>query len=151
MKPFDLEAAKRGEPIVTRDGREAKFIAHVPEATNEYNRVVFLVEGDLYVRPTSGLIKQKTTFSELDLFMASPPMRSINGYEYPEPVREPLKDGQTYWIPFICEDELTYIDGYRWTDNWTDRFWLKRGLIHLTREAAEAHARAIILAGGGEP
>ena len=31
MKPFDLEAAKRGEPIVTRDGREAKFIAHVPE------------------------------------------------------------------------------------------------------------------------
>ena len=27
MKPFDLEAAKRGEPIITRDGVEAHFIA----------------------------------------------------------------------------------------------------------------------------
>lgn len=26
MKPFDLEAAKRGEPIVTRDGRETFFV-----------------------------------------------------------------------------------------------------------------------------
>ena len=32
MKPFDLEAAKRGEPIVTRGGEAAKFIAHVPDA-----------------------------------------------------------------------------------------------------------------------
>lgn len=31
MKPFDLEAAKRGEPLITRDGRPAKFVAHVPE------------------------------------------------------------------------------------------------------------------------
>jgi len=28
MKPFDLEAAKRGEPIITRDGVEAHFVAH---------------------------------------------------------------------------------------------------------------------------
>ena len=27
MKPFDLEAAKRGEPIITRDGVEAHFVA----------------------------------------------------------------------------------------------------------------------------
>ncbi len=32
MKPFNLEAAKSGAPIVTRDGREARFIAYVPEA-----------------------------------------------------------------------------------------------------------------------
>lgn len=26
MKPFDLEAAKRGEPVVTRDGRPVRII-----------------------------------------------------------------------------------------------------------------------------
>lgn len=28
MKPFDLEAAKRGEPVCTRDGRPVVFGAH---------------------------------------------------------------------------------------------------------------------------
>lgn len=40
-RPFDLEAAKRGEPIICRDGLPAKFIAHVPEGGN-YHRVAFL-------------------------------------------------------------------------------------------------------------
>ena len=40
MKPFDLEAAKRGEPIQCRDGRPVKFIGHVPEA-HDHNRIVF--------------------------------------------------------------------------------------------------------------
>lgn len=45
MKPFDLEAAKRGEPIQTRDGRKARFVAHVPEAATQ-RRVIALVYGD---------------------------------------------------------------------------------------------------------
>lgn len=44
MKPFDLEAAKSGAPIVTRDGREARFIAHVPEFDEEY-RVIVQISG----------------------------------------------------------------------------------------------------------
>ncbi|WP_042298993.1 hypothetical protein [Paraburkholderia kururiensis] len=43
MKPFDLEAAKRGEPLVTRDGRKAVFIAHVPEF-DKAHRVVCRIE-----------------------------------------------------------------------------------------------------------
>jgi hypothetical protein len=42
MKPFDLEAAKRGEPIQTRDGRPAKFIAYVPEAKKSRRVIVFI-------------------------------------------------------------------------------------------------------------
>lgn len=44
MKPFDLEAAKRGEPIQTRGGRPVNFIAHVPEA-EESDRIVVLEAG----------------------------------------------------------------------------------------------------------
>ena len=42
MKPFDLEAAKRGEPICDRAGNPVRFIAHVPEATNPGKRVIVL-------------------------------------------------------------------------------------------------------------
>lgn len=44
-KPFDLEAAKLGKPLVTRDGRPARFVAHVPEATPAYQVVAF-IEGN---------------------------------------------------------------------------------------------------------
>lgn len=44
MKPFDLEAAKRGEPIQCC-GLSAKFIAHVPEAAS-YEQVLYLAHGN---------------------------------------------------------------------------------------------------------
>lgn len=44
-KPFDLEAARNGAPIITRAGRKAKFIAHVPQC-REDARVIVLIEGD---------------------------------------------------------------------------------------------------------
>ena len=69
MKQFDLEAAKRGEPIQLRDGRPAKFIAHVPEAL-EHNRIVFLLEGFLCRAYESGRIHDLFE-KKSDLFMAT--------------------------------------------------------------------------------
>lgn len=68
MKPFSLEAAKRGEPIVTRDGTPARFIAHIPEAT-EQNRVVILIEECVYCNNEHGAY-HKEFESVIDLFMA---------------------------------------------------------------------------------
>lgn len=150
MKPFDLEAAKRGEPIVTRDGRKARFVAHIPEAPDAHKVIAFIEDGLPETFSSEGIFHIASGKTSLDLFMAPPPMRSIKGYEYPEPVREPLEIGQRYWIPLAEEDDLTYAEGYEWGDSEVDMVWLKRGLIQLTREAAEAHARAIILASGGE-
>ena len=146
MKPFDLEAAKRGKPIVTRDGRPVKFIAHVPEAKSEI--IVCMIGGEVLLFQDSGAFVSTCVPEHLDLFMAPPPMRSINGHEYPEPVREPLGVGQKY---FLADPEYKIrVIKYYWTDSDVDLLWLKRGLIHLTREAAEAHSRAIILASGCE-
>lgn len=44
LKPFDLEAAKRGVPLITRDGRKVEFITYLPEA-KEGHRVVVFIEG----------------------------------------------------------------------------------------------------------
>lgn len=47
MKPFNLEAAKRGEPMITTTGLIAKFVAHIPEAQPD-DRVVVLVDGQVW-------------------------------------------------------------------------------------------------------
>ena len=41
-KPFNLELAIAGHPLTTRDGREAKFIAYVPEAGYSDKLVVLI-------------------------------------------------------------------------------------------------------------
>jgi hypothetical protein len=67
---------------------------------------------------------------------------NINGFEVPEPVREPLEYGQEYYIPTIAGD-LMVAALFAWYDNDHDR-WLEKGIIHLTKEAAEIHAKALL-------
>lgn len=115
MKPFDLEAAKRGEPLITRDGRPAKFVAYVPEADGSHCVVVFIDGTKIpMILTKSGKFYDTDVENGADLFMAPPPMRSINRYEYPEPMRKPLEKGQKYWIAFILEDEITSPAGFVW-------------------------------------
>ena len=52
MKPFDLEAAKRGEPIVCRDGTPAKFVRHDPELGHA--GLIVIVDGCVQQRFTDG-------------------------------------------------------------------------------------------------
>lgn len=81
MKPFDLEAAKRGEPIVTRDGRVVKFVAYVPEAVFPH-RLVVLVDGFI-VRLYETGVTYTNCDSESDLFMA-PKKRTVWVNLYPD-------------------------------------------------------------------
>ena len=66
MKPFDLEAAKRGEPIQCRDGTPVKFIAHVPDAYNGPKVVAMRDKGVIYIWHESGeFVKDEKTDSDL--------------------------------------------------------------------------------------
>lgn len=82
-RPFDLEAAKAGAPLVTRDGRKARFLAHVPEARSDC-RVVAYIEGESGMRefPESGAAR-KHTGPNGDLFMAPKPKRTVWVNFYP--------------------------------------------------------------------
>lgn len=65
---------------------------------------------------------------------------NINGHQVPEPVREPLEDDQEYWIA-----DIRYAPSvFNWENNDADNRWLERGIIHLTKEAAEAHSAALL-------
>jgi len=65
---------------------------------------------------------------------------NINGYEVPEPCREPLEKGQDYY--------LTMLDGYSrllWSGHSVDLRRLNSGIYSTrTREAAELHGKALL-------
>ena len=66
----------------------------------------------------------------------------INGIEVPEPMREKPEIGRKYFAL-----SFDYDDGYSqqtWEDDWLDWIWLGSGICHLTREAAELHAKALL-------
>lgn len=80
MKPFDLEKAIAGEPIVTRDGREAKFIAHVPDLMT--HPIIVVIKGKLIQMLECGKwCSDEETIT--DLFMA-PKKRTVwvNFYDW---------------------------------------------------------------------
>jgi hypothetical protein len=72
LKPFDLEAAKRGEPVCTRDGRAARIICFDYKDHND--SIVALVsdidgDEDVMTCNYNGLVFQDCEAEE-DLFMA---------------------------------------------------------------------------------
>jgi hypothetical protein len=66
----------------------------------------------------------------------------VNGFDVPEPLREPLKNNVNYCIPDPKMEDL--FDYQTWTGHRLDMVWLSRGLIHLTKENAIAHAKAML-------
>lgn len=97
------------------------------------SNVWYLVEND----------QELNLFEEPDFkFRIKPRTILINGIEVPEPFRGCLESGQTYWCV-----HFSYDDGYA-PDDWDGSKYqanrLKNGAAHLTKEAAEIHARALL-------
>ncbi|KLU15024.1 MULTISPECIES: hypothetical protein [Xenorhabdus] len=67
----------------------------------------------------------------------------IGEYDVPEPVREALENGTEYYYPDISYGEFV-CDDRTWSGDVWDKYRLSSGLIHLDRESAELHAKALI-------
>lgn len=108
---------------------------------NEYGRFLLRDQEDhLWTAPLLGIDEYK------------PCTIRIGEREVPEPVREPLEEGEEYWFVDFSENGVcgkSIWDG-RGTDGDIDHFRLKRGLIHRTQHAARQHAEALIAVFGGE-
>lgn len=71
MRPFNLEEALAGKPVVTRDGRAATEI-HYFKTLESNSRVVAVVDGSMWsYRETGRLCTGDVVESNLDLFMAT--------------------------------------------------------------------------------
>lgn len=79
-------------------------------------------------------------FFDNDEYRLKPRYIDINGHQVPEPVWEPLEEDQEYWIA-----DIRYAPSvFNWENNDADNRWLERGIIHITKEAAETHSAALL-------
>lgn len=75
-------------------------------------------------------------------FRLAPRTITVNGREVPEPVREAQKTCTPYYVPRLDSAGLV-VESY-WIGSGFDDLMLQRGLIHLTKEAAITHAKAML-------
>ena len=81
----------------------------------------------------------------ITMSIAKAPQMITRTITYPAPYRGQMEVGQMYFIPEVTSDDFhTYI---QWMNDGCDTMWQSNGLVHLTEEAAIAHAKALI---GGE-
>lgn len=79
------------------------------------------------------------SFNETVEYRLKPQTININGFEVPEPLRSVPAYGTSYFII-----DLPDVEGMTWTNVPDEYAWLKAGIIHLTREAAEKHLEALL-------
>lgn len=125
---FDPEQNRIPTGLLTDDE-----LAALRTAKHGWVRYIF---GDWVDTPTP-------IFSEGVIYRARPaPTIFVNGIEVPEPVRESLRFDQMYWEANLLSVNLA-CDNI-WKNCEYDRLILNRGLIHLTADAAVAHAKAML-------
>ena len=74
-------------------------------------------------------------------YRRKPQMIRIGEFDVPEPVRDPLKNGQEYWLANVADRTAR---NCLWLGDGYDYKWLAAGLIHLTEEAAQIHINALL-------
>ena len=80
-------------------------------------------------------------FNDYD-YRIKPRTVMIGDVEVPEPMREAIDYGVTYYLPDIFSERMYSYNS--WNDSKYDCECLLRGVIHKTRDGAIAHAKALI-------
>lgn len=162
MKPFNLDDALSGKPVKLLGGSKAYVLGCIPDGIKtNYPIRGFIVEqnntGELTVGNTvswtlSGENHVDTKhFEDIIGMWEEEPIkyRHINGKKFPEPCSKAPKMGELYFIVSIGYGATVL--KFRWTDNGHDNDFLNMGIIHTSKEAAQAHADAINTLYYGEP
>ncbi len=77
-------------------------------------------------------------------YRRKPRTHTVNGFEVPEPMRDAPQRGARYWVPVIDAEDYAASTYWSGADHDTyDTRCLERGLVHATKEAAIANAKAM--------
>lgn len=75
-------------------------------------------------------------------YSLAPLTHEVNGHIVPAPLTEPPEMGTPYFVPALLVDD--YCRSSRWDCHGQDLKYLDRGLIHLTKEAAQQNTLAML-------
>ncbi len=78
----------------------------------------------------------------VDYIYIKPRTLTINGVEIVPPMYKPPAMGAVYYIADIGTAD--FYNNTSWYNDSVDKQWVSRGLIHATKEAAIAHAKALL-------
>lgn len=81
-------------------------------------------------------------------FSLAPEMITIGDVSFPKPETKEPKPYTNYFFPNFNNSNL--VDFHKWTSDEFDYKLLKAGLVHLTKENAIAHVKALIKLSGGK-
>jgi hypothetical protein len=96
----------------------------------------------------TSLILDDGNLNDCSRAMIGPKTITIGGMEVPEPLRTAPPLGVRYFLPLPEGETLSY--PRIWENTVLCKRSLKLGLVHLTKEAAITHAKALIKVSGGE-
>lgn len=146
IKPFDLQAALNGEPVMLRDGRKA-FVRHHETELNVavvFRLTGFVLSKDESISPInwSRHGEHGGKLDEQDIISMYPKTRIINGFEVPAPeVVEPNR-GDLYFVARPSFKD--FYESYTWRNDSVDTRYMERGLAFLTEEDAIANSKAMV-------
>ena len=85
--------------------------------------------------------ERNPTWPENVEYRRKPQVIRVGRHEFPKPISEALEIGMKYWFISFNED-LGELSPFRvsWEDDEVDNAYLDGRVIHLTEEAAQAHA-----------
>lgn len=115
-------------------------------------KTVEVKRDDLSTHPVWVPISGVTTVNQLNQlknnrFRQVTPTINIGGHIVPRPLTEPPEEGtKVYLVSLITCGH--YVREW-WKNDEYDQNRLKRGVVHITKEAAIAHAKALIAISGG--
>lgn len=142
-KPFNLEEALAGKPVVTRDGGK---VVEIKKMEADFPRCLAV----LFIEPCGGKRglfytkdgKYATTDHDYDLLMEQE-THIVNGYKVAKPVDYKLENRDDYYIPNLSSE--SWYDVYYWVGegDYEDITHLHRGLIHLDEKSAIENAKAM--------
>lgn len=88
-------------------------------------------------------------FEGIFIFRIAQEMITVGDVSFPKPESEPLEVGTAYWVTNPTYPYYSSITTFLWGSGSKDKQHLQRGLIHLTRDAAIQHGKALIKLSGG--
>ena len=130
-----------GKRYVTRGG---KITLPIRSFDNPCFPFTAIVDGSPFSWTKKGKLFNDSARAAFDLIKEyTPPANTINinGYDVPQPVREPLDNGDMYY----AASPTTHGTPIRaeWRHDEFDKNALKNGLIHLSKKAVKKHNKAL--------
>lgn len=144
LKPFDLQEALSGEPVLLRNGSKAYVRHHETELSiSAYETLIGYQDNlGLWSWSAKGTYAHTGCESPHDIIGMYPRSRTINEFEVPVPEKNAPELGTKYYTPEFSDKEF-YLD-FVWDGAYYDIRLLERGLVFTCKEDAVANAKAMI-------